>query len=409
MTSRLPSFLTASRWLASAIFGLALVAGPTARAQTVYALGTLTADFLGTPAGSQGLTTIDPATGVAGAATPIAGVPANQKLVGMDFRPSNGQLYVLGYDTLTVAPTANAQLYTLNPTTGATTPVGSAVRLDLGRRTARIGFDFNPVADLIRVVSTNRANYRLNPSTGAIAGTDGNLTYASGTPATPGIGAVAYTNSFPGAISTTLYAFDELNIASPASPANTALLSVVNPPNNGTLTASVPVMFGSFVTGAPAAIDIDIYANGATNRNEAFLMEVTAMGSSNLYRLNLTTGQATLVGNTVPRTIPFALRDIAVAIGLPLAAAPAALAQLATLAPNPAHGTTTLRLPATLRSARATVVSVTDNLGRVVLSRTLPAGSSDIVELPVTGLAPGIYSVLAHTAAGLVTKRLVVY
>ena len=81
MTPRLPCFLTASRWLASAIFGLALVAGPTARAQTVYALGTLTADFLGTPAGSQGLTTIDPATGVAGAATPIAGVPANQKLV----------------------------------------------------------------------------------------------------------------------------------------------------------------------------------------------------------------------------------------------------------------------------------------------------------------------------------------
>ena len=195
----------------------------------------------------------------------------------------------------------------------------------------------------------------------------------------------------------------------PPRPANTALLSVVNPPNNGTLTASVPVMFGSFVTGAPAAIDIDIYANGATNRNEAFLMEVTAMGSSNFYRLNLTTGQATLVGNTVPRTIPFALRDIAVAIGQPLAAAPAALTQLATLAPNPAQGSTTLRLPAALRSAQATVVSVTDNLGRVVLSRTLPAGTSDIVELPVTGLAPGIYSVLAHTAVGLVTKRLVVY
>ena len=73
MTLLLPSFLTTSRWLASAIFGLTLVAGPAARAQTVYALGTLTVDFLGTPAGSKGLTTIDPATGVAGATAPING------------------------------------------------------------------------------------------------------------------------------------------------------------------------------------------------------------------------------------------------------------------------------------------------------------------------------------------------
>ena len=218
MALLLPSLLPAGRWLAGAVLGLALLAGPAARAQTVYALGTLTADFLGTPAGAQGLATIDPATGVAGATTPVTGVPANQKLVGMDFRPANGLLYALGYDTLALAPVANTQLYTLNPATGATAPVGNPVRLELGRRTARIGFDFNPVADLIRVVSTTRANYRLSPATGALAGTDGLLTYASGTPAAPGIGAVAYTNSFPGAVSTTLYAFDELNTASPASP-----------------------------------------------------------------------------------------------------------------------------------------------------------------------------------------------
>ena len=408
MTSLLPSFSSAHRGLARAALGLALLAAPAARAQTVYALGTLTADFLGTPAGSQGLAAIDPNTGVAGAATPVAGVPANQKLVGMDFRPGNGQLYALGYDTLALAPTANAQLYTLNPTTGATTPVGSALRLELGRRTARIGFDFNPVADLIRVVSTTRANYRLSPATGALVGTDGLLTYAGGTPATPGVGAVAYTNSFAGASSTTLYAFDELNVTAPASPANTALLSIMSPPNAGTLTAPVPVSFGAFGTGAPAAIDIDIYANGATNRNEAFLMEVTAAGSSNFYRLNLATGQATLVGNTVPRSIPFALRDIAVGIGQPLAAAPAALARLATLAPNPAQGSTTLRLPAALRGGQASSISIVDNVGRTVLRRLLAAGLAETVELPLTGLAPGIYSVLARTSAGLVARRLVV-
>ena len=197
--------ITSSR-LSAIMLGLALLAGSPGHAQTVYGLGTVTMDYLGNTAGSQGLVVIDPATGVAGSAIPVAGVTARQSLVGLDFRPANGQLYALGYDSVAVAPALNTQLYTLNPSTGNATPVGSAVRLELGRRTARIGFDFNPVADLIRVVSSNRANYRLSPATGAIAGTDTNLAYASGTPATPGIGAVAYTNSFPGAASTTAQA-----------------------------------------------------------------------------------------------------------------------------------------------------------------------------------------------------------
>ena len=397
-----------NRRVAGIFLGLALLAGPRAHAQTVYGLGTLTMDFLGNTAGSQGITPINPNTGVAGSTIAVAGVATGQSLVGMDFRPSNGLLYALGYDSAAVAPTANTQLYTLNPTSGTLTPVGSAIRLELGRRTARIGFDFNPVADLIRVVSTNRANYRLNPGTGAIAGTDGTLTYASGAPAVPGIGAVAYTNSFPGATSTTLYDFDELNTSAPGNPANTALLSIQNPPNTGMLTAPVPVMFGAFVTGSPAAIDIDIYANAITNRNEGFLTEVTATGSSNFYRLNLTTGQATLVGNTVPRAIPFVIRDIAVTIGTPLATAPAARAQQASVFPNPAHSMATLRLPATLRGSQATAVVVVDNLGRTVLARTLAAGAAEMLELPLSTLAPGVYSVQAQTAVGLVARRLVV-
>lgn len=391
------------RYFVGCLLGGALLAGPAAQAQTVFGLGTLTANYLGNTAGTQGVVPIDPATGVAGNATTITGVAASQSLVGLDFRPSNGQLYALGYDSVAVAAVANAQLYTLNPTSGAATAVGSAVRLDLGRRTARIGFDFNPVADLIRVVSSNRANYRLNPTTGAIAGPDTNLAYASGTPAVPGIGAVAYTNSFAGATSTTLYALDELN---------NGLLSIVSPPNGGVLTAPVTVMLqgpsGNFGIGSPAAIDFDIYANGTTNRNEGFLTEVTATGSSNFYRLNLTTGQAILVGNTVPRVIPFAIRDIAVGIGTPLATAPVALAQLATLWPNPAHGTATLRLPAALRGGQASSITVIDNVGRTVGCRMLAATANDELELPLAGLAPGVYSVRARTAAGVVVKRLTI-
>ena len=395
-----------SHWLAtgraaSAALGLLLLTAPLASAQTVYGLGTLTATYLGNPAGSQGLVGIDAGTGVAiGNPTQVTGVAAGQSLVGMDFRPANGQLYALGYDSVAVAPALNARLYTLNVTSAVATPVGAAVRLELGRRTARIGFDFNPVADLIRVVSSNRASYRLSPATGAIAGTDGPLTYASGAPAVPGVGAVAYTNSFAGAGSTVLYAFDEVN---------NGLLSVVSPPNVGTLTAPVTVLFGAFGVGAPRAIDLDIYANAAANRNEAFLTEVTAMGSSNFYRLNLATGQATLAGNTVPRVVPFEIRDIAVAIGGPLlAAAPAALLRLASVYPNPARETATLLLPAALRGGQATAVQVLDALGRVVLTRTLTAGPAETLTLPLGALAPGLYLVQARTAVGLVTKQLAV-
>ncbi|MBO2012609.1 DUF4394 domain-containing protein [Hymenobacter negativus] len=398
----LPSF-SSRCWLLGSLLG-ALPIVPAAQAQTVYGLGTVTANYLTYTAGSQGLVTINLTNGVAvGAPIQLSGLPASQKMVGIDFRPSNSLLYGLGYDTVAVAPTPNAQLYTLNTSTGAATAVGTAVRLELGRRTARIGFDFNPVADLIRVVSTTRANYRLAPATGAIAGTDTNLGYASGTPAVPGIGAVAYTNSYPGATSTTLYAFDELN---------NGLFSVVNPPNGGVLTSPVTAMFqvasGTYGIGSPQAVDFDIYANASTNRNEGFLTEVTAGGSSNFYRLNLTTGLATLVGNTVPSVVPFQIRDLALTIGTPLSTAPAALAQLAGLYPNPAHGTATLRLPAALRGPAAVPVTVTDNLGRVVLARTLAVGAGEELALPLTGLAPGVYSVLAHTAAGLVARRLTV-
>ncbi|HEX8507117.1 MAG TPA: DUF4394 domain-containing protein, partial [Hymenobacter sp.] len=91
-----------------------------------------------------------------------------------------------------------------------------------------------------------------------------------------------------------------------------------------------------------------------------------------------------------------------------LATAPAALAQLASVYPNPANGKATLLLPAALRGNKATAVSVVDNLGRVVLTRTLAAGAGETLDLPLNTLAPGVYSVQARTAAGLVAKRLVV-
>ncbi|GAA3963140.1 DUF4394 domain-containing protein [Hymenobacter antarcticus] len=299
---------------------LALLLGAAdAQAQSVvYGLGTLTGNFGGFTTGQQALATINPTDGSAPLInTAISGVAPTQTLVGIDSRPNTGELFALGYDAATGG--TNSQLYVLNPATSVATAVGNAFRLELGGAAERIGFDFNPTVDRIRVVSTNDTNYRLNPtpnaSTNAIAVIlDGTLAYAGGTPTNPGIGSVAYTNSFFGSSNTTLYDFDELNTTAATTPGNTALLSIQSPPNNGTLITPSNVMFGPAVTGSPQAIDIDVYFNPTTRVNQAYLTEVTAGGSSNFYSLDLATGMATFRGNTVPASLPFVIRDIAAPI-----------------------------------------------------------------------------------------------
>ncbi|RZK63023.1 MAG: DUF4394 domain-containing protein, partial [Hymenobacter sp.] len=320
----------ASRWgirhFMGATASLGLLLGTAgAHAQTLYGLGTLSQAVPagsifyapGAPAGAQGLISIDPVSGQSqGFSGFVSGVPSGQRLVGLDYRPNTGQAFVLGYNATVAAPAANAQLYTIDPGTAVVTAVGAPIRLELGGATERIGFDFNPTVDRIRVVSTNDANYRLNPNTGGIAATDGALNYLSGTPANPSVGAVAYTNSYRASSNTTLYDFDEV----------AGILSTQNPPNNGVLTDQKAVMFGNFGIGSPLAIDLDISAYTTPGTEEAFVTEVTAanangLSASNLYAINLTTGQATLRGNTIPASSasPFNVEDIAVSIPAPAA------------------------------------------------------------------------------------------
>ncbi|MGY3089475.1 hypothetical protein ACVWYF_002523 [Hymenobacter sp. UYAg731] len=308
------------RWGFLSSFGLMLMAVPAAtQAQTILGLGTITGpNIRNAPVGSQGLILIDPNNGSTQNLVPVAitGIAAGQTLIGMDYRPVDNLLYALGYDASTAGP--NTQLYILNPGLNQVFPVGALQRLELGGPTEKIGFDFNPTVDRIRVVSTNRANYRLNPTTGTIASTDGLLAYAGGTPATAGVNAVAYTNPFLGSISTTLYDFDIRN---------NGLLSIQNPPNNGTLTNPVTVMLqgpgGTYGIGNAADFGLDIYFNPSTGLNVGYLTEVTepradrgGARASNTYRLNLNTGLATLIGNTVPASqlFNFEVRDLAVAI-----------------------------------------------------------------------------------------------
>jgi hypothetical protein len=242
----------------------------------------------------------------------ITGLATGQSLVGIDSRPATGQIFALGYNA--TAATSNAQLYTLS-TAGVLTPVGSALTLALGSDATRVGFDFNPTVDRIRVVGSNGGNFRLNPNNGAIAATDGTLAYATtdaNTGQTPGVGSSAYTNSYIGSTATTLYNLDE----------TAGRLVRQDPPNNGTLNT-----VGTLgVTTATTATDIrgsdlDIYFNPTTGQNVAYLavttLTPTALSVSNqLYTLNLTTGATTAIGQLGSSTT-VGFTDITLAIAPP--------------------------------------------------------------------------------------------
>lgn len=212
----------------------------------------------------------------------ITGITSGQQIAGMDYRPATGQLYAIGY----VQASGNAQLYTINTNTGVATLVNAAP-ITLAPDMGKISFDFNPTVDRIRVTGSNNKNYRLNPITGAIAATDGDLAYAAGDAnfgVEPSIGAGAYTNSYIAATSTTLFNYDDsLNI-----------LTTQNPPNAGTL--NTVGASGLAVNLADATTDMDIFYNTITDQNIAYLVANVTGSDDNLYTINLSTGAATFVG-----------------------------------------------------------------------------------------------------------------
>lgn len=151
-------------------------------------------------------------------ASPVSGLTPGQVLVGMDVRPVDLKLYGIGYN----AATRVARIYTIDPATGVATPVSadSITNIDLS---GRVGVDFNPVADRIRVVTSNDKNYRFNQLTGLLAANDSSLKYKNGDinfGANPDVSTAAYTNSIVAPGSTLLYTYDDsLNVLLTQGPA----------------------------------------------------------------------------------------------------------------------------------------------------------------------------------------------
>jgi Domain of unknown function (DUF4394) len=206
---------------------------------------------------------------------PITGLQTGETVVGIDFRPVNGQLYALG---------SSSRIYVLNTSSGAATAVGTLPFTTLLVGTS-FGFDFNPTVDRIRCIGNLGLNLRLHPETGLVAAVDGILN-----PGTPTVTASAYTNNFAGATTTILYNIDSA----------TDKLYKQDPPNNGT-----QVEVGSLGINVENASGFDI-----GSRSGMAYAALKVGSSSSIYTINLTTGAATKVAD-----LPTSVRAFAIGTG----------------------------------------------------------------------------------------------
>ncbi|HEX8200025.1 MAG TPA: DUF4394 domain-containing protein, partial [Isosphaeraceae bacterium] len=213
--------------------------------------------------------------------TPLTGLQDGESALGLDFRPATGQLYVLG---------SSSRLYVVSTATGVATPVGAGPFAPTLSGTA-FGVDFNPVPDRLRVVGNAGQNLRIHPDTGS-ATADTALAFAAGDPnagGTPNVVGSAYSNSFPGATTTTLYGIDStrdaLVLQGSAGGTPTS-------PNTGQLTT-----IGSLGFDTTDQVGFDIDGADGSELNVAFA-SLTAPGAttSRLFTVDLSTGVATGVG-----------------------------------------------------------------------------------------------------------------
>ena len=213
----------------------------------------------------------------------VSGLNPGASLVGIDFRPATGQLYGVSSDS---------RMYVINLTTGIASTVGSANAFTVNGSVGDV--DFNPTVDRVRFVTTNDQNLRLNPNDGTLAATDGTLAYAAGDAnagVNPTIAGAAYTNSFAGALTTTLYDIDSA----------LGILVTQAPPNNGLLNT-----VGALGVATSSNVGFDIFFFG----NQAFASLGSDAAGYGFYGINLATGAASLVGAFGNGLL---IRDIAIA------------------------------------------------------------------------------------------------
>jgi hypothetical protein len=205
----------------------------------------------------------------------ITGLVAGETVLGIDFRPANGALYLV---------TSTGRVLTVDPTTAAGVEVARLVDASgapVALAGTAFGVDFNPVADRLRIVSDAGQNLRVVPD--GVAGVAAGLTFVDGALAVPApdVVAAAYTRSFAGSSATQLFVID----------AATGSLFLQSPPNDGVLTA-IGALSPSLLFDGVAGFDIAGGHDGVV----LAALRGTGAATSTLYRVSLATGAATMVG-----------------------------------------------------------------------------------------------------------------
>lgn len=195
-----------------------------------------------------------------------ADIKGATSVVGIDVRPSDGMLY---------AVTADGGIYTVDPKSGqATMKSKLSETLKAG---VTVTVDFNPVADRMRVITSEGVNLRVNVDDGK-ATVDGALKFKDGDAnagKTPMVVAGAYTNSAnPKPTATALYDID----------AATGSLVSQAPPNDGVLNT-----IGALGIKLDGPVAFNIVVKGEDNA--AWLVT-----GGTLYSVDLKTGKAMMVG-----------------------------------------------------------------------------------------------------------------
>jgi DNA-binding beta-propeller fold protein YncE len=228
---------------------------------------------------------------------PITGLPILKRIVGIDFRPSNGKLYGVGNDS---------RVYIIDPVSGAATPVGNAPfqpAIDIFE--VHFGMGFDPAADRIRLmVAESGANYSINPDDGT-AVLETSVSYAAGDPhegATPRISGLGYVPLGAAAVAARRVGSASLG----PSPLEGVLLAL--DADLGNLVESIDPKTGEFTTIGPllmaffrcAEIKAGLDPDGTVN-----LFAVVLGAAQNLLlKLDALTGKATSLGAVADNDSP---------------------------------------------------------------------------------------------------------
>lgn len=235
-----------------------LILGITALAAAAAASPTQATTFYGLVDSTRIVTFNDATPGVIVGDSLIVGLGAGEVLTGIDVRPADRNIYGLSTSGNLYRLTRSGGVYVANLVGNTAVPVVGT----------NFGIDFNPVPDRLRFVTDGDQNLRINPNN-AVTIVDGAIN-----PASFNLIGSAYTNSFSGALATSLFGIDSLT---------------------GTLARSTNPNAGSYVTvgslgvgpiGSDARVGFDIVGN----RN-AFLALNDAF-----YSVDLNSGNATLIG-----------------------------------------------------------------------------------------------------------------